>query len=118
MANLETVIQGRIMEALSVAGCLVWRNNTGALPDGRTGRLVKYGLCKGSSDIIGIAPGGRFLAVEVKTPTGRATKEQELFLAAVRRRGGIGFVARSADEAVALLRAALDQLALDLPHTP
>lgn len=100
MANLETVIQGRIMEALSVAGCLVWRNNTGALPDGRTGRLVKYGLCKGSSDIVGIAPGGIALFIEVKTPKGKATIEQERFIAACLSKGARAGVARSPEEAL------------------
>jgi hypothetical protein len=31
----------------------LWRNNVGALRDER-GRLVTYGLCKGSSDLIGL----------------------------------------------------------------
>lgn len=103
MANAETNLQGRIMVALSQAGCLVWRQNTGALPDPRTGRLVRYGLCKGSADVIGIAPGGRFLAVEVKTPRGRVTEAQERFLAAVRRAGGVAGVARSVDDALRLV---------------
>ncbi len=91
------------MVALSRAGCMVWRNNTGALRDG-TGRLVRYGLCKGSADIIGIAPDGRFLAVECKTETGHVRTEQVQFLEAVRKAGGLAGVARSADDAVGILR--------------
>lgn len=87
--------------ALSASGCLVWRNNTGALPD-RTGsgRIVKFGLCKGGSDIIGIARDGRFLAVECKTATGRATLDQMRFIDAVNKSGGRAGIARSAQEAV------------------
>lgn len=78
--------------------CL-WRNNTGALEDKR-GRLVRYGLCKGSADLIGIlAPTGRLVALEVKRPGERPTEEQERFLALVRSMGGFGAVVRDAYEA-------------------
>ena len=99
MANAESNLQARIMLALSEAGCLVWRNNTGVLPD-RRGIPIRFGLCPGSADIIGIAPGGQFLAVEVKTKTGRATDAQHAFIAAVIRAGGRAGIARSPEEAV------------------
>jgi len=78
---------------------MVFRNNTGALPD-RTGRIIRYGLCVGSSDIIGVAADGLFLAIECKTAKGKATPEQERFIAAVKARGGRAGVARSGKEAV------------------
>ena len=90
------------MIALSKAGATVWRNNTGALQD-KTGRLVRYGLCKGSSDIIGICQDGRFLAVEVKTSTGQVRPEQVVFLDAVTRMGGRAGVARSVEDALRIL---------------
>lgn len=92
------------MIALSKAGCAVWRNNTGVLPD-KTGRLVKFGLCVGSSDLIGIAPDGRFMAVECKAALGQPTDAQLRFIDAVRRAGGRAGIARSAADAV--------QIALD-----
>ena len=95
----EANIQGLIMIALSQAGCLVWRNNTGVLKDGN-GRPIKFGLCKGSSDLIGVCPDGTFLAVEVKTATGRIRPEQETFIAAVNRAGGRAGVARSVEDAL------------------
>jgi hypothetical protein len=97
----ERNIQALILMALSEAGCLVWRQDTGAYkaPDGR---LIRYGLCKGSSDVIGVAPSGQFLAIEVKTATGRVSPEQTAFLDAVRRAGGRAGVARSVDEALAI----------------
>ena len=88
--------------AMSKAGGMVWRNNTGALKDPK-GRLVRFGLCVGSSDIIGIAPDGVFVAVECKTDRGRVTDQQERFIANVRRQGGRAGVARSADEAVRIM---------------
>jgi len=97
----ETNILKLCLMALSQAGCLAWRNNTGALPD-RQGRIVRYGLCNGSSDLIGLAPDGIFFAVEVKTATGKPTPEQLTFIAAIRRQGGRAGVARSPEEAVSL----------------
>ena len=96
----EANIQNEILIALSKAGCLVWRQDTGAYKDPKSGRLIRYGLCKGSSDIIGLCADGTFLAVEVKTATGRIRPEQETFIAAVKRAGGRAGVARSVDEAL------------------
>lgn len=87
----------------------LWRNNVGQLKNER-GQYVRYGLCEGSSDLIGyvslnITPdmvGKRiacFTAIEVKTDTGKLTLDQERFLSVVRADGGIAFVARSKDEA-------------------
>lgn len=70
----------------------------------RNARPLEAGLCKGSSDLIGWGPGGRFVALEVKTPTGRVTPGQRQFIEAVTAAGGIGAVARSPDEAIAALR--------------
>ena len=99
MATVESNILNACMVALSKAGCLVFRNNTGVLQD-RSGRPIRYGLCIGSADIIGLCADGKFLSVEVKTPTGRVSPAQSAFIAAVRRQGGRAGVARSPDEAV------------------
>lgn len=97
----EQNVQAACLVALSQAGCLVWRQDTGAYR-AKSGALVRYGLCVGSSDIIGIAPDGRFLAVEVKNDTGRATDAQLRFIAAVQAAGGRAGIARSASDAVAI----------------
>src|SRR5690606_15466979 len=100
----EANILNEIMIALSQAGCLIWRNNTGVLKDAN-GRPVKFGLCKGSADLIGVAKDGRFLAVECKISTGRVRPEQLTFIAAVKRAGGRAGIARSVSDA---LKIALD----------
>lgn len=97
----EQNVQAACLMALSQAGCLVWRQDTGAYR-AKSGALVRYGLCVGSSDIIGLAPDGRFLAVEVKTDTGRATDAQLRFIAAVQAAGGRAGIARSAADAVSI----------------
>lgn len=98
----EAKILNDCLIALSQNGCLVWRNNTGALQD-KTGRWVKFGLCNGSADIIGVAPGGKFLAVEVKAPGGKVSADQHRFIQAVRVAGGLAGVARSPDEALSII---------------
>jgi hypothetical protein len=66
--------------------------------------MIHAGLTKGGSDIIGIAPDGRFLAVEVKTTTGRLRPEQQRFIDAVNAKGGIAGVARSVEDALQLIQ--------------
>lgn len=89
----------------------LFRNNTGTAHHA-DGRHTRYGLAKGSSDLIGILridppvtpyPIGRFLSLEVKTPTGRATPEQLQWLALVRNLGGFACIVRSVDDACAAL---------------
>lgn len=106
--NPETSLQNKIRLALSKMGMLNWRNNTGVLKDKR-GIPVRFGLCTGSSDIIGIRSVeitedmvgktiGQFCALEVKTKTGKPTEAQENFLDQVNKAGGFGMIVRSAGE--------------------
>lgn len=108
----EAKVQNTIRLALGRGLVRLFRNNTGALKD-QQGRLVTFGLCKGSSDLIGwrtttINPDmvGRelavFVAIEVKD-RGRPTPEQLAFIEAVRKAGGLAGVARSTEEAQAII---------------
>ena len=110
----EHEIQQRIRLACGRGPVRLWRNNVGALRDER-GRLVTYGLCKGSSDLIGlrqvlIGPEhlgqtmAVFSAIEVKAPKGRLREEQRSFLELVERFGGYSGVATSVEEAARVLR--------------
>lgn len=80
----------------------------------RGAQPIRMGLCVGGSDLIGwtsrvMQPDdvGRryavFTAVEVKAPRGRVTEDQAKFLDAVQAAGGLAGVARSEDEARAIL---------------
>ena len=125
--NPETKLQNLQMLALSKAGCLVWRVETAGAWVGKVihkdnqtvtlanARMIQAGLCRGGSDIIGIRPTvitqemvgqtvGVFLADEVKTPTGRPTKEQLRFIEAVNNASGIAGIARSVEDALKLIR--------------
>jgi hypothetical protein len=79
---------------------LAWRQNTGAFTSEYRGkrRFHRFGLCPGSSDIIGILPGGRFLAVECKVGKNKPTPSQESFLREVNESGGLGLCVWSVDE--------------------
>jgi hypothetical protein len=92
----------------------LFRNQVGSLPDPRTGRLVTFGLARGSADLIGwrtitIGPehiGQRiavFTSIEVKTPTGRLRPEQQQWLGVVRGAGGVAGVVRSVEDALNLM---------------
>ncbi len=113
MSNQETEVQQRIRLAVgTLPGFRVWRNNSGKLPDPRTGRWVQFGVASpGGSDLIGyrsitITPDmvGRtvavFTAIEVKTATGRATPEQRRFIDHIRTAGGISAIVRTTAEAL------------------
>jgi hypothetical protein len=115
VANAETDLQQRIRLALGTrADTRLFRNQTGALPDPRTGRLVTFGLARGSADLIGwrtvmITPemvGQRiavFTSIEVKTPTGRLAPAQQHWLQAVRTAGGCAGIARSVGDALQII---------------
>lgn len=113
MSNAETDLQQRIRLSLGQLPELrLWRNNSGKLPDPRTGRWVQFGVASpGGSDLIGyrtitITPDmvGRriavFTAIEVKTATGRATPAQRNFIEHIRAAGGISAIVRAPAEAL------------------
>lgn len=80
-------------------GATMFRNNRGMFYtlDGK--RKVQAGLSgAGSSDLIGFSNTGRFIAIEVKTKTGRVSLEQQRFIDAVNAAGGLAFVARSIED--------------------
>lgn len=64
---------------------------------------IQVGLCPGSSDIIGIGPEGRFVALEVKTANVRVTKVQKNFIDMVKDLGGVSGVVRSVEDSLGLL---------------
>lgn len=111
----EQHIQQSIRLACSGPGspARLWRNNVGRLLD-QQGRPVTFGLCPGSADLVGfrtvtVTPdmvGQRiavFAAVEVKAERGRLTAQQSAWLEHISAAGGLAGVARSVDDARAIL---------------
>lgn len=107
-ASYEQAIQNNIRLELGNGDCRLFRNNTGCLRNDR-GRIVCFGLAKGSSDLIGWQTiiitkkmvGQKvavFTAIEVKDK-GRPTKEQKAFISCVQAAGGFAGIARSIEDA-------------------
>jgi hypothetical protein len=73
----------------------------------RNARPLHAGLCVGSSDLIGyrqVQGLAQFVALEVKSATGRPTPEQTRFLDHISSAGGCAAVVRSVADADAVLR--------------
>lgn len=112
----ETPIIKKILMERSAAGARLFRNNTGQAWQGEQTRTaagllitnprpVKFGLCEGSSDLIGWTPYritaadlGKtvaiFTAIEVKTGRTQTTPAQANFIEQVKKAGGIGEIIR------------------------
>lgn len=99
MSKSEAKIQNEVrLYVGQLPDFVIYRNNTGKIMN--QGRMVHFGLCKGSADLIGFHVGtGRFIAMELKTVTGRASREQTAFIQLVNRSGGAAQIIRSTEEA-------------------
>lgn len=109
MANHNEAHSSLVRELRLTLGNLpdlvLWPNQSGVAQYGQA--RVKYGLAKGSSDLIGIlSPSGRFVALEAKTGDAVTTAEQKLFVALVRKMGGFACVVRSKEEGLAAIERA------------
>ncbi len=123
----ETNVQRSIMMAVSKLGTRIFRNNVGtawngknyATKDGKrvieNAQLIRFGLCKGSSDLIGytsktITPDmigqkvAVFTAIEVKKKGGKQSPEQINFIKRLNDAGGLGGFAYSEAEAAAIIQ--------------
>lgn len=98
--------EAQLMQAIRLALGLeprtcIFRNNVGTATMPGAQRPVAFGVGgKGGSDLVGVCD-GRFIALEVKTETGRVTVEQLAFLECIRGAGGFGAIVRSVADAVA-----------------
>jgi hypothetical protein len=109
----EAEVSNEIRAALNTGENRAWRNNIAKIKV--RGRWINYGIPgPGGSDLIGlhsmtIEPhhvGKRvavFMAIEVKTTTGRPSPEQVAFIKFINEAGGIAGIARSADEALSII---------------
>ena len=87
----ERDIVAAILRLKTVPGCFCWKEHGGM-----------YGTA-GIPDIIACI-GGRFVAFEVKTPTGKLTKLQEITIQKIRNAKGQAFKVTSAAEVADILR--------------
>lgn len=101
---LEKDIQRQILQYLFYRpDVYCWRNNNNAVYDSKQGIYRKQGGAfypKGIADIIGITNTGRFIAIEVKSAKGKASKEQLEFLNKIHILGGIAILTNGYDDFV------------------
>lgn len=98
----EQDIQNQIRMALSPIA-VVFRVNTGTVKT-IDGRYFKTGVPRGYSDLSGFRKSdGKMFFLEIKTPTGRASKDQLHFLEQMSQYPVITGIARSAEEALELI---------------
>jgi len=95
----EKLIEQSIINWLTIRGFYVWKQKTTGTYDPKIRRFRKNPhMRKGVSDIIGVIPVGRFLAIEVKQPRAYPTKDQKAFMSAINNAGGLAFIARSVED--------------------
>lgn len=113
----ERDIQHAIRLALAdEPGLVLWRNSAGVATfgHGTSKQVTRFGLIPGASDLIGLLsiragdldPNttiGRFVALEIKNERGQLSQEQRRFLVLVARLGGATGIARSVEQAHALV---------------
>lgn len=94
MAGGENVITAQIREILRIMRVPHFKHFGGPLSP------------KGVPDIIGcLPPSGTMLLIEVKTPTGKVSPEQEEFLARYKAGGAVVMIARDPRDVLTVLRA-------------
>lgn len=97
MKNLisESEILSSIIKYLYLKGIFVTRMHTQGVWDQNRKILRKNQSMKGVSDLIGLLPNGKFLAIEVKTEKGIVSSDQKAYLDSINKNNGIGIIARS-----------------------
>lgn len=98
MAESQTLAY--CLKALALAKIYHWRNNTGSFAAGS--RYIECGL-KGSADILGLLPDGRFLAIECKSERGLLSEAQKLFRSKIQGNNGVYVVIRAPREMIHFL---------------
>lgn len=96
----EGVIINACIDMLFKLGCYVWRNNTGAWKPEGSKRPLYYGK-KGSGDILGITPTGRFICVECKSGKNKQQESQLEFQRNIEQKNGLYILAYSIDDLIA-----------------
>ena len=92
----ESVVLSECLFYLQISGIYCWRNNTGGTKT-KTG-FIRFGKV-GSSDILGILPDGRFLAVECKRERGgKVSEQQKVFLDMIEKNHGVAWVVNSLED--------------------
>jgi hypothetical protein len=104
LKQTEQSLVNACLNLLNTSGHFVWRNNTGVVKSSYTtkkgvtsNRIWRAGI-RGSSDILGIAEDGKFIAIECKIKPNKPSFYQTMFLQDIKDHGGYAIVAYSTDD--------------------
>jgi hypothetical protein len=102
----EKELQNEILRTFGTLPRLrIWRANTGVAQIDK--RFIRFGV-PGQADLTGILPGGRRLEIEVKSPTGVQTPEQQNFQRMIEKFDGVYVLARSVEDVWTAIRKYLE----------
>ena len=102
----EKEIENSILAYLQTQKGFFWKNQSVGVWDNvkKTYRKPNNRFhINGVADILGCLPGGKFIALEVKTRKGRATQNQKDFLQRISMLGGKAAIVKSIDDVKAVL---------------
>ncbi len=98
----ESLILKSILQYLNmIPNVVCWRCNNGAVKIGE--RFLRFSP-NGIPDILGFVSGGRFLAIEVKSKSGKLSKEQKEWRDRMESYGCIYILARSIEDVINVLQ--------------
>jgi hypothetical protein len=102
----ETLVRNAVCAELKRRGIFFWINDSVGIYNAARGTFMRSNnpfRIKGTADILGILPGGRFLAIELKSKRGTLSPDQKAFLDRINQDGGLAFMARSPDDVITQL---------------
>ena len=102
MSKSEAAIQAEILFELNKSGHRLWRSNAGRIQT-KQNRWIKL-FPKGFPDTVGYRKGdGKFIAIEIKNSRGKLRDAQERFKEFAKDQPILYGVARSVEEAIAIV---------------
>jgi len=108
MSRDEAIIQGEIVKYLYLQGvvCFSVPNESAGGGRGAMIRMKQYkamGLLPGAPDLVALMPHGTVTFLEVKTTTGRQSKNQKTFQDIAQRNGLRYYLVRSVEDVVDII---------------
>lgn len=85
---------------------IFWTQINGVFRSFYGDRIVKAGL-NGACDVTGILPNGRRCEIEVKTGSGKLSKDQQRYKDMIERHGGLYIEARDVDSVIRIIKSVL-----------
>lgn len=99
----EKDLKRQILEFLKLNGIFAWNNRNVGVYNPKYKTYIPSQI-KGISDIIGILPSGKFLAIEVKVNYNKPTEHQKWFLETIKKYNGVAILAYSLDDVINALK--------------